>query len=72
MRMVQRHGPSRLATSPGHNESLIPDACELWARVELLLDLAEASGIHMGVDLRCSDVGVAEKFLHDAEIRATG
>ena len=40
--------------------------------MKLVMDTFEAVGIDMRVDLGGADIGVAEKFLHHAQIRATG
>jgi hypothetical protein len=38
--------------------------------MELLVDAFEPTHIHVGVDLRGGDVGVAEQLLHHAEVGA--
>ena len=43
---------------------------ELAPRVKLLVDLAEAIAVDVGVDLRRRDVGVAQQVLHDAQVGA--
>ena len=42
----------------------------LSSRMETFVNALEPILIYVGVDLRCSDVAVAEEFLHDAEVGA--
>ena len=40
--------------------------------MELPVDGLQTGGVHMGVDLRRRDVGVAEHFLNDAQVGPAG
>ena len=49
-----------------------PWRLELAARMKLLVDTLEAGSVDVGVDLRRTDAGVAEHFLHLAQVGAAG
>ena len=40
----------------------------LSTRMKSVVDILEPASVHVGVDLRCGDVGVAQEFLHDTQI----